>query len=234
MKYIFKKLEKSFYVLLISFHVCFGLSGCQNRQDNHNKSDSTAKESNDVFYSVFDLDNNRIIPNHLNNDISLKNSSVRLSSDDSLHAAICDYLGLDKAIIDIYGYKELADLWLLKIYAQDLSHDHLYVLLFDNNRRILDSVSSREPLNGDQLGQEGEYSIEWHYYSNFYYTNELEKVTTSCDLKILDKQIDTLYSKHCTIKYKILANKFVINTSDSIIKGCFYHDTTALITSSTI
>lgn len=63
--------------------------------------------------------------------------------------------------------------------------------------------------------------MEWHYYSNFYFKNELEKITMSCDLKMHGERIDTLYHAVYRTKYKVDMdkNKFVEYAKDSIVKG---------------
>ena len=155
----------------------------------------------------------------MNADIASNDSSLRLQPDCPLYNTICDCLGLNSPIVTVFGYKDIEDVRLLKLYVEDMSHDHLYVLLFDNNGCFLDSISSPDPINGDQLGHEDGAPVEWHYYSNFYFRNELEKTTTSCDLKMYGDRIDTLYSAVCRTKYKVDSNKFFEFTKDSIIKG---------------
>ena len=168
---------------------------------------------------VLDIAEETIVPCHLNADIALNDSTFHLHPGYSLYKTICDYLGLNDPIIMVFGYKDIGNLRLLKLHAEDIMHDHLYVLLFDNNGHLVDSICSPEPVKGDQLGYDNGVPVEWHYYSNFYFNNELEKVTTSCDLKMHDERIDTLYYSVYRTKYKVDKNKFVEYTKDSVIKG---------------
>lgn len=211
---------KCFCVSLLFCCICLLYTACQH---NSNFIDNTTCKiivhDDSTNNRVLDIAEETIVPCHLNADIALNDSTFHLHPGYSLYKTICDYLGLNDPIIMVFGYKDIGNLRLLKLRAEDIMHDHLYVLLFDNNGHLVDSICSPEPVNGDQLGYDNGVPVEWHYYSNFYFNNELEKVTTSCDLKMHDERIDTLYYSVYRTKYKVDKNKFVEYTKDSVIKG---------------
>lgn len=218
---ILNKVVRCFCIILAIYCICLGNNACQ-----HIKHVETIQSDivdyNSSFYSVFDIDRCPIVPCHLNADITLTDSTIRIQSKDSLYSILCRYLGLSNPIITIFGYKDIANMRLVKIHVEDNLHNHLYVLLFDDNGHIIDSVYIEEPINGDQLGYEEGIPIEWHYYSNFYFHNGLEKKTISCDLKRSQDRTDTLYSGFYLSKYRIIGNKFVECSTDSSIKGIMY------------
>ena len=209
-----------FCISLLFYCNCLLYIACQH---NSNFIDNTTCNilvcNSSTINNVFDISKETIIPCHLNADISLNDSTLQLHPEYPLYNTICECLGLNNPIITIFGYKDIMNLRLLKLNAADVLHDHLYVLLFDNNGHFIDSISSPEPINGDQLGYNDGVPVEWHYYSNFYFKNELEKITTSCDLNMYDEQIDTLYYCVYRTKYKVDMKKIVEYTKDSIVKG---------------
>lgn len=210
---------RRFYISLLFYSICLLFTACQN---NSRFNPTICKKEAYGDYSnnrVLDIVKEAIIPSHVNAEVVLNDSTLRLIPDYPLYNTICDCLELNDPIITILGYKDIGDLTLLKLYATDMSHDHLYVLLFDNNGFFLDSICSPRPTNGDQLGYDDGAPVEWHYYSNFYFKNELEKVTTSCDLKVYEEQIDTLYCSVFRAKYSVDKNGFAMISKDSIVKG---------------
>ena len=172
------------------------------------------------YNSVFDIGKNPLIHNHLNADISLNDSTIQLRPEDSLFGIICSSLGLNDPIITIFGFQDVDNIRLIKIKAEDLTHDNLYVMLFDDKGRFIDSVSSAEPINGDQLGYEDGASVEWHYYSNYYYLNDLVcEAILDCDVKIRGNEADTLYCKKRHTYYTIVNNQFQVYSKDSVTYG---------------
>lgn len=210
---------KRFCISLLFYSICLLLTACQNSSSLNPT--ICKKEVNGDYTNngVLNIVKEAIIPSHMNAEIALNDSTLRLLPEYPFYNTICDCLELNDPIITIFGYKDIGNLRLLKLYATDMSHDHLYVLLFDNNGTFLDSICSPKPTNGDQLGYDDGVPVEWHYYSNFYFKNELEKVTTSCDLKVYEERIDTLYYSIYRTKYKVYKNEFVEFAKDSIVKG---------------
>ena len=206
--------------LLIIYSICLAFSSCQNNifpvETPRDSIDSSKKNYN----SVFDLEKNPFIRNHLNADISLNDSTIRLSPEDSLYGIICSCLGLNNPIITIFGFQDVANIRLIKIKAEDVMHDNLYVMLFDGKSRFMDSLSSLEPINGDQLGYEDGASVEWHYYSNYYYLNDLVcEVVLDCDVMIHGNEADTLFCKKNRTYYMIVNNQLQVYAKDSVTYG---------------
>ena len=75
---------------------------------------------------------------------------------------------------------------LIELYAEDLSHLGIFLLVIDPDCNIRDFLYLEEPINGDQIEYKDNFSIEWHYKANF----KLHKDTIiahqqSIDIKLL-------------------------------------------------
>ena len=199
-------------VALVLCCMCLVHNACQrvSRED-------TQVCSNGVVNSVFDLDGIPLVPSHLNADITATDSL--LLPQDSLYLSICAHLGFSNPAITVLGYYDIADKRLVKMHLEDMQHNQLYVLLFGADGQMLDTVSTNEPVKGDQLGEEDGVPVEWHYYSNFYFTDMLEMRTTTCDLKVHKDHTDTLFCGRYSRTYQIVGDKFVACGTDSVITG---------------
>lgn len=214
------KKKSNTFNLLIIYSICLAFSSCQNNTFPVETSRDSMDSSDKKINSVFDLEKNPFIRNHLNADISLNDSTIQLRSEDSLYGIICSCLGLNNPLITIFGFQDVANIRLIKIKAEDVMHNNLYVMLFDGKGRFIDSLSSLEPINGDQLGYEDSASVEWHYYSNYYYLNDLVcEVLLDCDVMINGNEADTLFCKKSYTYYMIVNNQFQSYAKDSITYG---------------
>lgn len=210
-------MNKSFFITrclrILPFVYCMCLMNISCQHNNK------IVNSDNSINSVYAIEKNATIPSHLNADISSNDSTLQLQYDCPWFNYLCNSLGLNSPTIKVFGNKDIEDGRLVKMYVEDLSHSHLYLLLFDKSGHLVDSISSPNPINGDYLGDEEGAPVEWHYYSNFYFSNELINKTMSYDIKKNGDQIDTL---HCAVhltKYKVTHNKIVEFSSDSIVKG---------------
>ena len=186
--------------------------------------DSTMQtQRNDKYTNILKTILPDSTPDHINTSISSSASSSALQPNTPFYIYTCDELKLLSPTINILGFQRVSDMTLVKIFVEDVSHRDLYVLLLDSTGIICDFLRTIEPLNGDQLDNYENTSIEWHYYSDYYYyDNTLLNKVMDCDVKVQLNKCDTLYKKHCLTTYKIGDGKFVVVGSDTVVNGQKY------------
>jgi hypothetical protein len=160
------------------------------------------------------------VPNTINQNNDKKNGII-LDPKDDLFILLCNYLQLDKPMISILGCSNLDTLYLLKVYAEDLHHEDLTVVLFDDNCNFIDKLSLEKPVNGDQLGHDNGYSIEWHYNADVVLQKDtIITLKHSVDVKVGNNETDTIYKKYIIKKYLCDMKKgFQMVSEDSIKFG---------------
>lgn len=158
----------------------------------------------------------------INNSYQFDDSKiVKLTSDERLYDMIVKVLNLSTPKIKMLGFSKVEPSLLLKIYIEDIQYDGLFVIMFDSSCNYIDKLYLPEPINGDQLGFENDYTIEWYYNADFYLQNDtLMTYRLSVDVKSKQGDVDTLY-KGCYIsKYMCdCAKGFREFETDSVIIG---------------
>ena len=97
----------SIFCALIICSICLVFSSCQNNMSPADTSRDSMGSLDKNYNSVFDIEKNPLIHNHLNADISLNDSTIQLRPEDSLFGIICSSLGLNDPIITIFGFQDV-------------------------------------------------------------------------------------------------------------------------------
>lgn len=145
----------------------------------------------------------------------------------SIYIQFCNSLELTKPEIRIMGWEKMhSGNILIELYAEDLSHLGIFLLVIDTDCNIRDFLYLDEPINGDQIEYKDNFSIEWHYKANFkFHKDTIIAHHQSIDIKYKygEEKVDTLYKKHISSRYIFDLDKgFCKIDTDSIMEGIPY------------
>lgn len=163
-----------------------------------------------------------IVPDNINAEYVNSDLAVEITSSDSIYGRICEKLELENPQIKLYGYQELGDSCLVKIYAEDMRHMGMYLLLIDQTGQIVDYMTIDIPADGEPLDWSDGVEVAWFYHSDFFYYDQLEQRTVDCEVRSGEQMDDTLYVKTITTKYRIENGKIVEESTDTLEKGMHY------------